>query len=99
MTWSERQALAKKQAEEEEAKSRSSSFTPATAAPVHAPTFKHAAPSFGRAAVSHPPPRNFGAVAGAAAVGAAVGVLGTAAYAAASEEPEEPAPEEAAPVS
>lgn len=72
LTWSERQALAKKQAEEEQSQSRNASFTP-VAAPVAKPEFKSSAPAFGRAAVTHSAPRNFGALGGVAAAGAAVG--------------------------
>jgi len=73
LTWSERQALAKKQAEEEEARSRGASFVspPSSAAPA-VPTFTSSAPTFGRAAVAKPAPRNFGAV-GPVSAGAAVG--------------------------
>lgn len=42
LTWSERQALAKKQAEEEETKSRAASFQPPPAAGLIAPSFRGA---------------------------------------------------------
>ncbi|KAJ6624892.1 hypothetical protein B0H10DRAFT_2004715, partial [Mycena sp. CBHHK59/15] len=56
LTWSERQAQAKKLAEQEEAQSRGAAFQ-APAAPV----FKSSAPAFGRpAAQAQSTPRNFG---------------------------------------
>ena len=73
LTWSERQALAKKQAEEEDTRSRSASYVSPALAPGVSKTFTSSAPTFGRAAVSKATPRNFGAV-GAVAAGAAVGV-------------------------
>jgi hypothetical protein len=71
LTWSERQALAKKQAEEEEARSRTASFVPPASAPV-VPNTSSSAPTFGRATAAKITPRNFGAV-GAVAAGVAVG--------------------------
>lgn len=68
LTWSERQALAKKQAEEEEARSRTASFASASVAP----NTSSSAPTFGRATAAKTTPRNFSAV-GAVAAGAAVG--------------------------
>lgn len=73
LTWSERQALAKKQAEEEEAKSRGASFvSPPSSASAVPKTFTSNAPTFGRAAVAKPAVRNFGAV-GPVSAGEAVG--------------------------
>jgi len=80
LTWSERQALAKKQAGEEEIRSRSASFVPPAAGPISKPVYKSNAPSFGRATVAQSGPRNFGAVGVAAGVGAAIGA--TAAFSA-----------------
>lgn len=108
MTWSERQAIAKKQAEEEEERSRAagSAFKP-----THSPSassggntpskFTSSAPAFGRSVPSHTGPRNFGALAGAAVAGAAVGAVATAGvasltsrYEAEPQEEEWPAEEE-----
>lgn len=103
MTWSERQAIAKKQAEEEEERSRAagSAFKP-----THSPSassggntpskFTSSAPAFGRSVPSHTGPRNFGALAGAA-VGAVAtaGVASlTSRYEAEPQEEEWPAEEE-----
>lgn len=73
LTWSERQALAKKQAEEDEAKSRSSGFVAPTASPIPKPVFTSSAPAFGRATGPQSTPRNFGAVGVAAGVSTAAG--------------------------
>ena len=75
LTWSERQAQAKKQAEEEEARSRSSSFVQPAVFPTTKPTFTSSAPAFGRATAAKSAPRNFGAVPVAAGVGAATGFV------------------------
>ena len=103
LTWSQRQALAKKQAEEEEAKSRSAAFTPTVSTPVTKPVFKSSAPAFGRSTVSHSTPRNFGALGAAASVGAAVGVGAAAVHASqaspSSPSPPPPPPPQAAPSS
>jgi hypothetical protein len=80
LTWTERQALAKKQAEEEEAKSRSAGFAQRAASPTLGPTFTSSAPAFGRATATKSAPRNFGAVPVAAGVGV-VGGVGVAAAA------------------
>ena len=85
LTWSERQALAKKKAEEEEARSRSASSVAPAAGPISKPVLKSSAPAFGRATVAPSGPRNFGAVGAAAGVGAAVGA--TAAFSARSTPP------------
>lgn len=70
LTWSERQALAKKQAEEEEAKSRAAGFKPPAAAEeASKPVFKSTAPSFGKASIQPNKPRNFGAVPEVASAG------------------------------
>jgi len=74
LTWSERQALAKKQAGEEEAKSRSTGFVQRAASPVSKPNFTSSAPAFGRATATRSAPRNFGAVPVAAGVGVVAGV-------------------------
>ena len=88
LTWSERQALAKKQAEEEEVKSRSASFVPPT--PVSKTVFKSSAPAFGRATVSQSAPKNFGSVPAAAGAGIATGVTTT--FSARATSPPVPAP-------
>ena len=67
LTWSERQALARKKVEDEEARSRAAGFVPPAAASQ--PVFKSTAPSFGRASVSQSTPRNFGAVHAVASAG------------------------------
>jgi len=72
LTWSERQALAKKQQEEEESRSRGATFVP-PASPASKPVFKSSAPAFGRAAVSQNTPRNFGAVGASIGAGAVAG--------------------------
>lgn len=74
LTWSERQAQAKKQAAEEEARSRSSGFVQSAVSPTSKPTFTSSAPAFGRATAAKSAPRNFGALPVAAGVGAATGV-------------------------
>jgi hypothetical protein len=60
LTWSERQALAKKQTEEEEQRSRQASFKPPVVASVR-PAFTSSAPAFGRSVPVVSPVRNFGA--------------------------------------
>lgn len=75
LTWSERQALAKKHAEDEEARSRSAGFVPPAAASK--PVFKSTAPSFGKASVSQSTPRNFGAVRAVASSGVSAVVSAT----------------------
>jgi hypothetical protein len=75
LKWSERQALAKKQAEEEP-RSRSASYFPPGSAPVVPNTFTSSAPTFGRAMVTNTAPRNFSAV-GAVATGVAGALLFT----------------------
>ncbi|PPQ71153.1 hypothetical protein CVT24_009834 [Panaeolus cyanescens] len=90
LTWSERQALAKKQAEEEEARSRSAAFTPTAPTPVSRPAFTSSAPAFGRATAPSSTPRNFGAVAAVAGAGVAAGAA--AAYVATREPSPPPAP-------
>jgi len=72
LSWSERQALAKKQQEEEEARSRAASFTPSAESTVTRPVFKSDPPAAGRVTASSTI-RNFGA-AGVAA-GAGVGLV------------------------
>jgi drebrin-like protein len=74
LTWSERQALAKKQAAEEEAASRSAGFVQPVVSPTAKPTFTSSAPAFGRATAAKSAPRNFGAVPAAAGIGMAAGV-------------------------
>ena len=85
LTWSERQALAKKQMEEEEAKSRSASNAVPAASPISKPVYKSNAPAFGRATAPQSGFRNFGAVGAAAGAGAVVGA--TAAFSARSIPP------------
>jgi drebrin-like protein len=85
LTWSERQALAKKQMEEDEAKSRSASNAVPPASPISKPVFKSSAPTFGRATAPQSSFRNFGAVGAAAVAGAVVGA--TAAFSARSIPP------------
>jgi hypothetical protein len=92
LTWSERQALAKKQ-QEEDAKSRATGFNVQDApTPISKPVFKSNAPAFGRATAPTAPPRNFGAVGMAAAAGVGV-AAGVGAVAAASSFAQEPEPE------
>jgi len=69
LTWSERWALTKKQAEEEEARSHCASFVPPAAGLISNFVFKSNAPSFGKATVAQSGPRNFGAV------GTAIGTM------------------------
>ncbi|KAF8634657.1 hypothetical protein AX15_000796 [Amanita polypyramis BW_CC] len=73
LTWSERQAAAKKQAEGDEARSRNASYVPTPTVPTAMKSFTSSAPAFGRASVAKPTPKNFGAVGAAAGFGAAVG--------------------------
>ena len=91
LTWSERQALAKKQVEEEEARSRSAAFVPSVATPTANPVFKSSAPAFGRSAVTPSAPRNFGAIGAAAGAGVAIGAT-AAAFSATSTPPPPPPP-------
>lgn len=60
LTWSERQALAKKQQEEEEVRSRSAAYVAPAASPVSKPVFPSSAPTFGRATVSRGPQKTLG---------------------------------------
>jgi hypothetical protein len=75
LTWSERQALARKKVEDEEARSRAAGFVPPAAASK--PVFKSTAPSFGKASVSQSTPRNFGAVHAVASAGVSAVVSAT----------------------
>jgi hypothetical protein len=73
LTWSERQALAKKQQGEEEARSRSAAYVTPAASPVSKPVFQSSAPAFGRATVSRGAPKNFGVLPSAGGLVAAAG--------------------------
>jgi len=73
LTWSERQALAKKQQGEEEARSRSAAYVAPAASPVSKPVFQSSAPAFGRATVSRGAPKNFGGLPSAGGVVASAG--------------------------
>lgn len=72
MSWSERQALAKKQQEEEEARSRAASFTPSAESTITKPVFKSNPSTAGRVTASSTI-RNFGAA--GVATGAGVGLV------------------------
>ena len=99
LTWSERQALAKKQVEEEEARSRSAAFVPSVATPTANPVFKSSAPAFGRSAVTPSAPRNFGAIGAAAGGGVAIGATAAAFSATSTPPPPPPPPAPVAPAS
>ena len=79
MTWSERQALAKKKQGEEEARNRSAAYVAPAASPVSKPVFQSSAPALERATASWGAPINFGGLPPAGGVVAATATVGAAA--------------------